>query len=341
MTEYCGIIHQLERLKLGEVSNFLSSLPLRDPSAATKPFLPPWRDDFPLIISKEAVQSALETWLERLQPGIIEMPTKENQPMVMTSAPTGSGKTQFLRLICDLFRTKWDPILCFREIKKLQSISSQTTNSSEPPPKEKTIHEIMLQRAIDTVNEIKNSPTILKLLQKGREVAQKFLTSTYASFVSFHSTSPILVFETELLGHSPLHMLIARMIFGEIQCEDPAASFEAQYSDFLEKYGTALLSISSFGAVVDFFKKRYDCEHFLLAIDELALLDPEDNEDNNIKKKIAKMNVKTILKVIGKKVMTDPRCAIIVSSLVTGPFDEYVTGSRHHPTFIHSSEKFY
>lgn len=84
-----------------ELNAFLSSLPLRDSTCPPRKIS---KDKaFPLMVPKEAVLRALEGWLGRLHPDTIYSGDKEYHPILMTSAPTGSGKTTFLSLMCQLF----------------------------------------------------------------------------------------------------------------------------------------------------------------------------------------------------------------------------------------------
>lgn len=90
--------------------------------------------------------------------------------------------------------------------------------------------------------------------------------------------------------------------------------------------------------VVDFFRKRSGCNHYLLAIDDVLLLDGESTDyAGPVSRKEAPCfnpGVHRVLQAVGQTVMTNPRCSAIISSLVTGPLSEYVRRSRHSAVFI-------
>ena len=362
-----------------DIRLFLSMLPLASRSEREEYLL--WCNDFPLVLQQDAVEKALEAWLGRLKPKEAKSPTKENQPLLMTSAPTGSGKTIFLRLLCQLFRHGWDVDNFIGslhgddeddDVEPTPSAGASIPNSGTSTSSSKAIWLQALRQSIET---IKSSKKIGKLINSG-ELARSFLTSTHPCFVSFNSTSPITNLEIRLLGHSPEHMLIARIIFAELQPASPASAsspttWPIMYDNFLDKQAETLLRLPpSVHHVVDFFRERAGCNHYLLAIDEVILLDGEP--DTVMRERLATVfgnaadtagsggaakAVKTraassygsisrheapcftpgvcrVLRAVGKVIMTDPRCAAIISSLVIGPLDEYVRGSQHEPVFI-------
>lgn len=292
-----------------EINNFLSQFSYV-PMSEQRAFIQ-WSDEFPLIFNSLPVEKAMEAWLSRLQPNVAKSPTKENQPLLMISAPTGAGKTTFLCLVCQLFKTRWIIEDFMRSI---------LSHDEEEPSEHKATWLKKLRQAIEN---IKTGNRMRTLIASGM-LAQSFLTSTHACFISFNSTSPITSFEIQQLGCSSERMLIARIIFSQLPASD--SPWPIDYERFLRQHGNALRKLPlSLHQVVKFFRETFSCDHFLLAIDELVLI---DNVDNNAS------GVRQVLTMVGKVIMTDPQCAAIVSSLVTGPLSDYVVRSQHEPVFI-------
>jgi hypothetical protein len=128
--------------------------------------------------------------------------------------------------------------------------------------------------------------------------------------------------EQQLLGHSSEQMLIARAIFAELEHSNFDTS-KSWATIFLRHHYRTLLQLHSLDVVIEFFRDYYHCQHYLLDIDELISLN--DIMSRTTKPDKSSGTIK-ILNAVGSLVTTDPRVAIIVSSLITQPFQEHIAG---------------
>ncbi len=83
-------------LNENELMQFIQSLSLLPKSEIYKKFT--FNPAFPLVY-QDAVEESLTTLLRRLQPYTLQNMMKENQPLLLTAAPSGSGKVN----ICTLY----------------------------------------------------------------------------------------------------------------------------------------------------------------------------------------------------------------------------------------------
>ena len=76
-----------------------------------------------------------------------------------------------------------------------------------------------------------------------------------------------------------------------------------------------------------FFRNRFGCKHFLLAIDELLHLDSSSEG-------IKSSRIQGFIKAIAKTVTPTDGIHTIFSSLVTNPFEEFIRGSQYTPHYV-------
>lgn len=204
-----------------------------------------------------------------------------------------------------------------------------------------------------TLNEIKANENIQALLASG-DVAVSFLSSAHPCFITFNSQTPFSQTEFARLNYSPVHLVIARMIYAEIRNNDVTtasnptnmsvvqsamASPFRDFTSFINAYYQSILRISSIRDVSNFMTRHFNCQHYVLAFDELSQLRDRDDigvvEFNPYGSTLRySSSIRCILCALGDLVRASPRFAVIVASLVTGPLQEYKFGTQHTPFFV-------
>lgn len=306
-----------------EVNAFLSSLPLRDATHTPRNAIA-LSPNFPLMVQKEALDLTLKGWLPRLSPYAASMLVKEFHPLLMTSAPTGSGKTVFLSLLCQLFEYKWD----------VDAFADQLVSVSDSNPSTSEALYLWRDYVRESLSEVKENSDIKNLIASG-PLSQCFLDSTHSCFITFNSFTYISSIEIELLGRSPMHMVIARMIYAEFRAD---ALETMSYSEFLFEYARSVLRINHIRDVSLCIRRRFNCTHYLLAVDELMFLDKlprcDSRADGAKSSGRYAPQISAVLTALSSMVVENPWFSTIISSLVTGPLQEYEQGSQHTPHFI-------
>lgn len=130
---------------------------------------------FPLILRTREILLALSTWgkvLTTAKTGSV----KDDRPIIMISAPTGSGKTHFLHTLCNLFEAMFEP--------------ASTGDDS-----------------------ILQTPEFIKLMSETK--TKSFIKSTEPCFVTFNQDTPVSNYEVSVLQGNPVNAVIARMFFAE------------------------------------------------------------------------------------------------------------------------------
>lgn len=310
-----------------DIEAFLNSLPLRDPNAPRRKSII-CKHASPLMVPKEQLITALVGFLKRLQPKCVRRPCKENMSMLLTSAPTGSGTTTFLLFLCQLFEYQWD-VDAF--------ITSQNLN----PTNSESIEWAAYLK--DTLQEVKSDARVTDQLST-TDLAKSFVTSTLPCFVSFGNETPINEVEIEVLGHSPMHMLLARIIFAELGSDsfmtNGQNSWEEQYSAFLRAHKAPLLQLSSLDCIMNYFRKRFNCTHSMIAIDDVLELSDSrlsanmSAEDESLVASRMPRGVRQVLDDIRNLVINYPIYSSIVSSHLTKPLQDFSIYSLQLIVFV-------
>ncbi len=255
---------------------------------------------FPLIFQFDQIKASLRTWLSNCSAKAIESKSKEDRPLLVTAAPTGSGKTMYLAVLYELFRLKWDAA-AFAQLHALDKENAE-----------------YLTKMIES---IVTDPEIVVLINE-TGLSKSLLSSTFPCFVSFYSRTSVTCKETEIFNDRPSNILIARVIFSLMKRYDD--DWKIEYENFLEANEKSLLRIYDLTKVVRYIKQRYGCQHFMLAVDELIKL----NSDKNIN------YVNKVMRDIGCLTFSTDGVHSVISSLITKPLQEYYEYSQHVPVFI-------
>ena len=269
--------------------------------------LPLGSQSFPLLLQRDTIRGVLGAWLKNCSADACLKRDKESRVLPMTSAPTGSGKTTFLYILCELFRHKWD-VSKFMEAH----IYSQECG--------KELEDDFIQ----TLSSILYDPVIVEL-KNATDLSRSLLDSTHPCFIGFNSGTPIQTYELEIFGKAPLKILISRVIFAHMNY-DPS-NWESEYLNFFYEHIETLKRIESLSRVISFFRNRNGCKHFLLAVDELLHLDLSSEG-------VKSSRIQDAIRAIAITVIPTDGIHTIISSLVTNPFQEYIRGSQYTPYFI-------
>jgi hypothetical protein len=294
-----------------DVKSFLLSLDLPPPGQSLF-LLPLGSETFPLLLQRDTICGVLGAWLKNCSVDTM-VRSKDNTLLPMTSAPTGSGKTTFLYILCELFRHKWD-------VSKFMEAHIYSQDCGED----------LENNIIQTLTSILNDPEIEKLKNE-TVLSRSLLESTHPCFISFNSGTPIRDFELKKFGKDLKYIFISRIIFAHVKRN--SCLWETEYLNFFLKHSESIQRIDSFVEVLSFFKNRNGCEHFFLAVDELIQLDPDS-------KGFESPRIQAAIKVIADMVIPNGGIHTIISSLVTNPFIEFLNASQYTPYFVRLSPLF-
>ena len=236
-------------------------------------------------------------------------PSKENRVLPLTSAPTGSGKTTFLKILCELFRHKW-------------RVDDFMTTHIYP----KNYGEDLEKCIFETITSVINDPKIIEM-RNATPLSRNLFESTHPCFVSFNSATPIQEIELPLLDR-PHTIIISRIIFAHVNHD--SSLWDIEYVRFFNKNIETLKEITNLSTVLNFFRNHYICHQIFLAVDELIFLDSNSEGKNS---KI----IQNAIKKVSSTILTMDGFHTLISSLVTDPFQEYLKNSQYTPKFIHLS----